>query len=144
MACTWPNTGFMHSCGVTTDYYDAARSTGLAPVTTTTYSSGLICWGCLYQQNGINAKTSEHRCGKEKEAQVKKGNIMSSIVKRIKNLTVDADTKLLREIGLEDECGDLTDDGEEVLIQLLHAENRKLLVSKAQEIDALDKANKKK
>lgn len=68
---------------------------------------------------------------------------MANIVKRIKNLTVDADTKLLRKYDLEDDCGDLTSDGEEVLMAILHADNRDKLVAKAKEIQAEDKADKK-
>lgn len=67
-----------------------------------------------------------------------------NIVERIKNLSLSTDEKLLRKHELVDECGDLTTDGKAILWAILLDTHRETLVAKVREIEAEDKANKKK
>ncbi len=67
---------------------------------------------------------------------------MSSIVKFVKNLALSADEKLLREMGLKDDCGDYTEEAKEIAINKLLDDSQAHLVDIATKMKADKKAKK--
>lgn len=57
-----------------------------------------------------------------------KNNIMSKITTFAKNLVLSADEKLLRKYGLKDECGEFTNEAEDLVIAKLVKENESYLI----------------
>lgn len=72
-----------------------------------------------------------------------KENKFMSIVSKIKELALDADTKLLKKYNVIDEARELTEEGKEVLLQHLFEQNKDAIVAKLKEVDADEKRAKK-
>lgn len=70
-----------------------------------------------------------------------KTTIMSKITTFAKNLVLSADEKLLRKYGLHDECGNHTDEAEELVIAKLVKENEAYLIELAKGME-LEEKNK--
>lgn len=66
-----------------------------------------------------------------------------SVVDRIKKLALSSDDKLLRKYSLQNDCGEWTEEAQEVLVAMLMDERRSDLVAKAKELAAEDKADKR-
>lgn len=66
----------------------------------------------------------------------KQQSIMSKITTFAKNLVLSADEKLLRKYGLHDECGNHTDEAEELVMAKLVKENESYLVELATAMQA--------
>lgn len=75
--------------------------------------------------------------------QSKEGIVMST-VKKLKELAMSADDKLLRKYEVVNECGELTCEGKEVLMDVLFEQNKKAVVDQLKALDAEEKASKKK
>lgn len=73
-----------------------------------------------------------------------KGGVMSNIVKKIKDLALSKDDRLLREQGITDECGQLTEEGRQVLEQVLFTAHKGAVVTLVQNVADAEKAEKKK
>lgn len=72
-----------------------------------------------------------------------KKSFMSKIYNFAKNLTLTADEKLLRKYGLKDECGEYSDEAEELVIAKLIKDNEDYLIKTAQALEDEEKASKK-
>ena len=111
------------------------------------FESGNSCTECYYGSISIfhdAAFLHDYDCKAAKQYLTKQENrIMTNVVKRIKNLTLSKDDKLLRKYGLIDECGDLTEDGDIALTDILFTENKDKLVAIAEKLEVEDKASKK-
>lgn len=70
-------------------------------------------------------------------------SIMTNLVKRVKDLTLSKDDKVLRSQGFVNADGEVTDDGARVLREYLFNENKDAMVKIAQQLEAEDKAAKK-
>lgn len=68
-----------------------------------------------------------------------KNNIMSKITTFAKNLVLSADEKLLRKYGLKDECGEFTDEAEDLVIAKLVKENESYLIELAKGMEEEEK-----
>lgn len=66
-----------------------------------------------------------------------------SVSSKIKELSLNADDKLLREYGVVDDDGDLTCEGKRVLENLLFEENKAAIVAKLKEVKASEKKESK-
>lgn len=75
---------------------------------------------------------------------LKGGTVMSNIVKKIKDLALSKDDRLLREQGITDECGQLTEEGRQVLEQVVFAAHKGAVVTLVQNVADAEKAEKKK
>lgn len=73
----------------------------------------------------------------------KKKSLMSNLIKFVKDLAVDADTKLLRKYGMEDECGNPTGEGQDLADLLNYQARRKEIVDYCKAKQEEDKAEKK-
>lgn len=73
-----------------------------------------------------------------KEDNKPKKNIMSKIKSFVKNLTLSADDKLLREYGFQNECGDYTESAEELVISKLVADNKDYIIEIAKKMKEED------
>ncbi len=73
-----------------------------------------------------------------KEDNKPKKNIMSKIKSFVKNLTLSADDKLLREYGFQNECGDYTEIAEELVISKLVADNKDYVIEIAKKMKEED------
>jgi hypothetical protein len=67
-----------------------------------------------------------------------------SVVSKIKQLTLSKDDRLLRKYEIVSDCGDLTDDGQEVLWSILLETHKAELVKRVKELDEEEKSKKKK
>lgn len=72
------------------------------------------------------------------------GTVMSNIVKKIKDLALSKDDRLLREQGITDDCGQLTEEGRQVLEQVVFAAHKGAVVTLVQNVADAEKAEKKK
>lgn len=61
-------------------------------------------------------------------AQCSAPKTMNSIVTFIKNLTLSADEKLLREVGLKNECGEYSSQAQQIVLNYLTGQNETKLV----------------
>lgn len=75
------------------------------------------------------------------QTKINKKTIMSKITTFAKNLVLSADEKLLRKYGLHDECGNHTDEAEELVIAKLVKENEAYLIELAKGME-LEEKNK--
>ena len=66
-----------------------------------------------------------------------------SVVSKLKQLALSKEDRLLRQYDIVSDCGDLTEDGQEVLWGILLAANKAELVSRVKELDEEEKAKKK-
>lgn len=74
----------------------------------------------------------------------KKGNsLMSSISNKIKDLTLSPTDRKLRKHGLEDDCGNLTDEGQKVLLNHLWNNNKAVVVNQLKDIEKEEKEEEK-
>lgn len=73
-----------------------------------------------------------------------KGGTMSNIVKKIKDLALSKDDRLLREQGITDDCGQLTEEGRQVLEQVVFQAHKGAVVTLVQNVADAEKAEKKK
>lgn len=83
-------------------------------------------------------------CSSEKCAEPinnNKKSIMSKITTFAKNLTLTSDEKLLRKYGLKNECGEYTDEAEQLVISKLVKENEAYLIEIAKGLE-LEEKNK--
>lgn len=67
-----------------------------------------------------------------------------SVVAKLKSLTLTKGERLLRKYDLVSDCGDLTDEGREVLDSILLTEYKDKLIERVTELDKEEKAEKKK
>ncbi len=67
-----------------------------------------------------------------------------SLVSKIKRLTMNKDDKTLLEAKVTNDCGELTDEGRELLEHVLFEEHKAKLVEMAQKVIDEDKEKKKK
>ena len=67
-----------------------------------------------------------------------------SVVSKIKSLTLSRGERLLRKYDLVSDCGDLTEEGREVLDSILLSEYKDKLIERVTELDKEEKAEKKK
>lgn len=65
-----------------------------------------------------------------------------NITKQLKDLTLSKGDRLLRKYELVDDCGDITEDGTEVLLQMLLEDYKEALIAKVTELDKEQKAKK--
>lgn len=71
-------------------------------------------------------------------------NMSDNITDKIKDLNLSADDKLLRQYGVVDDCGNLTDAGTTILRNLLFEANKEAVVKAVKAVDDEEKASKKK
>ena len=69
-------------------------------------------------------------------------NVMSNIVSFAKNLVLSADEKLLRKMGLKNECGDFSCEARDLVMEKLVKANEPYLLEIAKAKQEEDKANK--
>lgn len=104
-----------------------------------TYSmrSALTPWG-MYKVGLDMGFEEEYKLSSNKKT------IMSKISSYVKNLTLSADEKLLRKYGLKNECGEVTVEGQEAILENFYnsPENIAYLVSIAQGLEDEVKKNK--
>lgn len=74
----------------------------------------------------------------------KESNDMTNTSQKIKELSLDEDTRLLRKHNVINTEGDITGNGVDVLIDLLLEENRDKVVAKLKALDAAEAANSAK
>lgn len=67
-----------------------------------------------------------------------------NVVKRIKNLGLSKEDKLLRKYQMVDQAGDLTADGKEAIWTLLFDANKAALVTKLKQLETDEKTSKKR
>lgn len=60
---------------------------------------------------------------------------MNPIIEFAKNLTLSADEKLLRKVGLKDECGEYTASAMEIVLDKLMKDNEPYLLTIAKELE---------
>lgn len=72
----------------------------------------------------------------------KKEGFIMNITKQLKDLTLSKGDRLLRTYGIVDDCGDITTDGTEVLLQMLLENYKEPLIAKVTELDKEQKAKK--
>ena len=85
--------------------------------------NGVFGYPYVIRLTSDSGDTMSHWCDKELELVTEEGETtMSNIVKKIKDLTLSADDKALRKTGLVDDCGNLTDDGKDVVWSYLQDE----------------------
>lgn len=72
----------------------------------------------------------------------KEGNM--SVITKLKKLALNKEERLLREYGIHSDCGDLTEEGKEVLWIILEEANKEELIKKVKELDKEEKPKKKK
>jgi hypothetical protein len=72
----------------------------------------------------------------------KVGEIMSNLTRFVKNSLLSADEKLLRKMGLKDDCGEYTDEAEVLITLKLIKDNESYLIEVAKGLEAEEKANK--
>lgn len=73
---------------------------------------------------------------------IKKEGFIMNITKQLKDLTLSKGDRLLRTYGIVDDCGGITEDGEEVLLQMLLEDHKEALIAKVTELDKEQKAKK--
>ncbi len=73
----------------------------------------------------------------------KKGIIMS-LTNKVRELALSKEVRLRRKHGVENQCGERTQDGTELLLDLLYAANLPEIDKKLAEIDAVEKKESKK
>lgn len=66
-----------------------------------------------------------------------------NVLAKIKELALDADTKLLKKYHIIDEARELTEEGKEVLLNHLFEQNKAAIVAKVKDVDADEKKAKK-
>lgn len=84
-------------------------------------------------------------CNKSRTAE-SSGNDMSLVsnaVDKVRQLAMNKDDRLLKKYEVVDECGQITQGGKELLIDLLFSENKAKVVAKLEEVDADEKESKK-
>jgi hypothetical protein len=100
----------------------------------------------------INGTYGEHYCGlecgyygcpKSRQTQLDKEKKMS-VVSKIKQLTLSKEDRLLRKYELVSDCGDVTDEGQEVLWSIILETHKAELVKRVKELDEEEKSKKKK
>jgi hypothetical protein len=69
--------------------------------------------------------------------------VMSGIVNKVKDLTLSADDKLLRNQGVTDNQGNMTTEGQEILLAVLFEANKAEIVERVKKVVAEEKAEKK-
>jgi hypothetical protein len=69
--------------------------------------------------------------------------VMSGIVNKVKDLTLSADDKLLRNQGVTDAQGNVTEEGQEILLAVLFEANKAEIVARVKKVVAEEKAEKK-
>ena len=72
-----------------------------------------------------------------------KGEKKMSIVSKVKQLALSKGDKLLRKHGVVDPCGDLTEEGQEILLSIVFENYKDAIVEKIQEVDDAEKKGKK-
>lgn len=77
------------------------------------------------------------------EFKLNKGDSKMSIVSRIRNLTQTKEEKLRQKYNIVNDCGDRTQEGTDVLLDILFEQNAGEIDSKLAEIDKEDKADKR-
>lgn len=85
------------------------------------------------------------RCGavsQNTNNQTNKPKNMKKIVEFAKSLILSADEKLLRKVGLKDECGDYTREAIDIVIEKLVHDNEQVLIDLATAMEAERKADK--
>ena len=106
--------------------------------------TGLDDDGDAYFVNSLG----NHWCPRQGEWEVsiptKGGTVMSNIVKKIKDPALSKDDRLLREQGITDDCGQLTEEGRRVLEQVVFAAHKGAVVTLVQNVADAEKAEKKK
>jgi hypothetical protein len=72
-----------------------------------------------------------------------KENEEMSVSSKIRELSKDADSKLLAKHGVTNEVGELTAEGKQVLWDMLFANHKEAIVTKLKEIEAAEKKETK-
>lgn len=71
-----------------------------------------------------------------------KSKDMSKLTRFVKNMVLSADERLLRKVGLKDECGDFTEEAKQIVLNKLTADNSAELISIAKELEKERKTKK--
>lgn len=87
-------------------------------------------WLMSYSEYLINYKES-------------KENKLMSTISKLKKLTLTKEERLLRKWDIHNDCGDLTEEGKEVLWTIVEAAHKEELVKKITELDKEEKKCKK-
>lgn len=96
----------------------------------------------VYDKSG-NCLT-ECGCFGDEHIKGKKGfSDMGDVVSKLKDLNLTEDDRLLRKYGLVDECNNLTDEGTEVLRNLLFEKYRTDVVAQLKQIETAEAKTKK-
>lgn len=76
---------------------------------------------------------------------VKETTVMGEITKKLKELTMTKEQKLLRKYDVVDDCGDLTDEGRKAFIDTLFGDEdfAGILLARLEKLDAEEKKSKK-
>ncbi len=86
--------------------------------------------------------TSGHSDNPSRYYKVINKNVMGSISKFVRNLTLSKGEKLMRKHGLKNDCGEYSETAKEIVLNKLCADNEAELISMAEQYEADLKAEK--